>query len=464
MARENKAKTSPMVLVVAMVAALSGLLFGFDTGVISGALLFLKKDFQLTAWGQESLVSAVLVGCILGVAASGKLCDRLGRRRVLMGCAAVFLVGSATTALANSLAFLTWGRLVVGVGIGVASFAAPLYISEIAPAKVRGALVSLNQLMITIGIVVSYLTDDLFAGLDQGWRYMFLMGAIPALILGGGMLFLPASPRWLVFRGEEEKAREVLARLNPDKAAEKELEAIKQTAHNQPGGTWSELAEPWVRPALLVGVGIMFVQQATGINTVIYYAPTIFQMAGFASDTAAITATLGVGLVNVLFTVVSIRLIDRVGRKPLLSWGLICMVISLFALGGAFWLAKILGPSLRWIAVASLFIYIAGFAVSLGPVAWLLIAEIYPLKIRGLAMSLATLSNWVFNLAIAMSFLTITETLGKAQTFWLYALVGLGGWFFCRMLVPETKGSSLEVIEANLRAGKPPRDIGEPLP
>jgi sugar porter (SP) family MFS transporter len=356
------------------------------------------------------------------------------------------------------------GRLVVGIGIGVASFAAPLYISEIAPSEVRGALVSLNQLMITIGIVVSYLIDDLFAGFDQGWRYMFLMGAIPALILGFGMFFLPASPRWLVAKGEEKKARQVLARLNPAELVDKELAAIKQTALNQPKGTWSELAEPWVRPALLVGVGIMFVQQATGINTVIYYAPTIFKMAGFSSDTAAITATLGVGLVNVLFTVVSIRLIDRVGRKPLLSWGLICMIISLLALGGAFWLAKILGPSLRWVAVGSLFIYIAGFAVSLGPVAWLLIAEIYPLKIRGLAMSLATLSNWVFNLVIAMSFLTITEALGKAQTFWLYALVGLGGWFFCRHLVPETKGSSLEVIEANLRAGRRTRDMGEPLP
>lgn len=451
-----------MVFTIAGVAAIGGLLFGFDTGVISGALLLIKKQFALGATAQELVVSAVLVGCMLGAAASGKLADRFGRKPVIIGCAVIFGLGSFATSAAHSVTALIWGRVVVGLAIGVSSFAVPLYISELSPPRVRGALVSLNQLAITIGIVASYAVDGFFADTGQGWRYMFIAGLFPAVMLGIGMLFLPESPRFLMGSGQESAARHVLRRLMGDGNVEGAVTAIRQTLDAAGGGAWSELAQPWLRPALIIGVGIMVVQQATGINTVIYYAPSIFQMAGFESDTVAIAATAGVGLVNVLFTIVSIRLIDRWGRKPLLSVGLIGMVASLAALGLAFQLADVIGAAhVKWVTVSSLLVYIASFAVSLGPVAWVLISEIYPLRVRGLAMSLATLSNWMFNFFIALSFLSLINALGKQGAFWLYAAVGIAGWFFCRYCVPETKGCPLERIEANLKAGRRMRDLGE---
>lgn len=462
MTSPDSTKEKRLVFKMAAVAAMGGLLFGYDTGVISGALLLIRKQFSLDPASQEMVVSAVLVGCILGAALSGKLADRFGRRRVIMTCAGIFLVGSLATAAAQSASGLIWGRVVIGLAIGVASFTVPLYISEISPARLRGALVSLNQLMITIGIVVSYAVDDLFAERPGGWRYMFLSGVLPAVVLGLGMLRLPSSPRWLMGAGQEDKAREVLARLCPPEALEEELRAIK--ANLSPGGGWRDIRAPWLRPALLIGVGIMLVQQATGINTVIYYAPTIFEMAGFESDSAAISATVGLGLVNVLFTVVSIKLVDSWGRKPLLSVGLGGMVFSLAALGAAFFWADSFGASLKWLTVAGLLVYIASFAISLGPVAWLIIAEIYPLNVRGLAMSLATVANWVFNFMVAMSFLSIVQLLGKSGAFWLYAAVGVAGWCFCYYYLPETKGVSLEQIEANLKAGRRANELGDAAP
>lgn len=450
----------PIVFTIAAVAATGGLLFGFDTGVISGALLFLKQDFNLTPHAQEWVVSAVLVGCVIGCAASGRLVDLLGRRVAIIGTACLFGAGSAWTASAGSPEILAAGRVVIGLAIGVASYAVPLYISEISPPQYRGALVSLNQLLITIGIVVSYLVDDAFAHTDGTWRWMFLTGAVPALIMGIGMLFLPETPSWLFRKGRERKGRNVLNRLMSAHDAEHEAAALMKTAGTARREGLGALAAPWLRPALLIGVGIMFIQQATGINTVIYYAPTIFEMAGFASATTAITATVGVGVVNVLMTVVSIRLVDRLGRKPLLSMGLIGMVVSLSGLALGFEFQSAMGGHLKWLTVAMLFLYIGSFAVSLGPIAWLLIAEVYPLHVRGLAMSIATLANWVFNFIISFTFLSLVEGLGKAGAFWLYAGIGVIGWFFCRYVVPETRGVPLETIETNLRNGVRSRDLG----
>lgn len=451
-----------LIFMIAGVAASGGLLFGFDTGVISGALLFLKKDFALTPHAQEWVVSAVLLGCIAGAALSGRLVDVLGRKTAIIGTACVFAAGSIWTGSAGSVPMLVAGRVVIGLAIGVASYAVPLYLSEIAPPENRGALVSLNQLLITIGIVVSYAVDDACASLDHTWRWMFLIGILPALALGVGMAILPRTPQWLAGRGRRDEAVTVLHRLMPGIDAQAELDAIERNRAREGTGTLKDLAAPWLRPALFVGVGIMFVQQATGINTVIYYTPTIFEMAGFGSATSAITATVGVGLVNVLMTVVSIRLVDRLGRKPLLSAGLIGMTLSLAGLALGFQFEASVGPTLKWLTVALLFTYIGAFAVSLGPIAWLLIAEIYPLHIRGVAMSLATLSNWVFNFIISVTFLSLTESLGKAGAFWLYAVVGVIGWFFCRMYVPETRGVPLETIEHDLRAGVRARELGRP--
>ncbi len=448
-----------IIYAIAAVAALGGVLFGFDTGVISGALLFIKKEWALGAASQEFLVSAVLVGAMLGSGLSGRVADRFGRRSVIILTAGIFIVGSIGASFATTLIWLIASRVVIGVAIGIASFCVPLYISEIAPAGQRGALVSLNQLAITVGIVLSYFIDDIFAKTASGWRYMFLMGVFPALVLAIGMIFLPRTPRWLVSKGRDEKAREVLKKIYSTEKVDKDLSEMRKTLKEEESGGLAELVAPRLRLPLIIGIGIMFFQQITGINTVIYYAPTIFQMAGFESATAAIAATIGVGVLNVLMTIVAIYVIDRIGRKPLLSIGLAGMIIALGTLGLAFKEAAILGPALKWISVGSLLLYIASFAMSLGPVAWLIIAEIYPLRVRGLAMSVATFSNWAFNFIVAISFLTIVQALGASTAFWIYATLSIAGWFFCYFYVPETKGHTLEEIETHWAEGKSPREL-----
>ncbi|MBD3296434.1 MAG: sugar porter family MFS transporter [Candidatus Omnitrophica bacterium] len=444
------------IYMVASIAALAGLLFGYDTGVISGAILFITRQFSLSAVSEETVVSAVLVGAIIGAAVSGPIADRFSRRRTILATAVIFAVGSTAVALAPTVSYLVAGRMVIGMAIGVASFVAPLYISEVSPPDVRGALVSLNQLAITCGIVLSYIVDYALSG-QQSWRWMFAVGTIPAVILGVGMAALPYSPRWLMSRGESGRARNILSRIRNSGTIEREMDDIRVSLTEESGG-WKELFRPWLRVPLLTGIGIMFFQQMTGINTVIYYAPTIFGFAGFGSDSVAILATMGVGIINVLFTILSIRLIDRVGRRKLLFWGLAGMIVSLSVLGYAFSMSSLAG-ALKWITAGSLMLYIASFAVSLGPIAWLIIAEIFPLKIRGRAMSLATTCNWIFNFLIAMTFLTLINKLGKAGTFWLYALLGTGGWVFCFFMVPETRGHTLEEIEEHWRHGGKPLEL-----
>ncbi|WP_206666387.1 sugar porter family MFS transporter [Pseudodesulfovibrio senegalensis] len=443
-----------ILFMAAGVAATGGLLFGFDTGVISGAILQIVREFHFSPVQEEVVIGAVLAGCILGAASGGLLADRFGRKAVIMGTALVFGLGTLMCVAAGSMHMLIVGRLVVGLGIGTASFAVPLYLSEISPPDKRGALVSLNQLMITIGIVVSYCVDGIFSGQAHGWRWMFLAGLFPALVLGTGMLFLPCSPRWLAARGHANKAKDALKRLGQESSLVHEDEAEQNT------GSLRELMSPRLRPVMLVGIGIMFVQQFTGINTVIYYAPTIFKKAGFASDAAAIWATVGVGMVNVLMTIAAVRLLDRIGRKPLLSAGLFFMTLALLSLAGAFRFQHLLAGSMKWVAVGALVVYIAAFAVSLGPIGWLLISEIYPLNVRGTAMSIATLSNWGFNCIVAMTFLSLVEAVQPWGAFALYAGIGAAGWFFCRFFVPETKGISLENIEADLWAGRPVVKLG----
>ncbi|MHB8412924.1 MAG: sugar porter family MFS transporter [Candidatus Acidiferrales bacterium] len=443
-----KPATGHFVALISWISALAGLLFGYDTGVISGAILFVQKDFALTTLEEEVVVAAVLLGAVVGAIFGGRFADRFGRRNVLIGVAILFIVGAIGTALAPTATWLAIGRVIVGVAIGVASFTAPLYISEVSPANVRGKLVSLNQLMITIGIVASYLADYGLADM-RGWRWMFGLAAIPAIILAVGLLFVPESPRWLMSRSRDVQARSVLERIRETSQVDAELAEIKASLHQQEG-SWHELLSPALRPALVVGIGLAIFQQFTGINTVIYYAPTIFQFAGLHSASAAILATVGVGIVNVALTIVALRVIDRAGRRPLLLYGLVGMILSLGLLGFAF-LSSTLSSMVAWIAVISLALYVACFAIGLGPVFWLMIAEIYPLKIRGRAMGVATVANWGSNLIVALTFLSLLHVLGRPWTFWLYGIVGVVAWIFVYRLVPETKGRTLEEIEARWR-------------
>src|SRR5580692_7240144 len=443
------------VQIVAGTAALAGLLFGFDTGVISGAILFIKGAFGLSPFAEELLVSAALVGAVCGSTLSGRFTDILGRKRAILITAAIFTVGSILCAVAGSIPVLVVGRLAVGVAIGVASYTAPLYISEMAPPNLRGALVTLNQLAITSGILLAYVVDAVFAPSD-GWRLMFAFGAIPAIVLGLGIAALPESPRWLLLHRRKAEAIKVLTRIRGTPDVMPEVNDILE--HAEPGhGKLADLFSPIVRPVLFLGAALAVIQQITGINTVIYYAPTIFQAAGFHSAESSIIATAGVGVVNVLMTVVSIPLIDRVGRRPLLLISLTGMGISLAALGLGF---AVGGEALKWIGVLSLALYIASFAIGLGPVFWLLISEIFPLKIRGQASSVATMANWLSNFLVSLTFLSLLHRLGSVSTFLLYAALSLAGLWFCFRFVPETKGVPLERIEQDLRARRPLRKLG----
>jgi len=448
---ESVAKNhTTFVFIVASIAALAGLLFGYDTGVISGAILFIQPQFHLSAEQVGMVVGGVLLGATVSSIVSGRLTDLFGRKQVIFTISIIFALGSIITALANSVAGLVVGRIILGLAIGVASFTAPLYISEVSPLSMRGALVSLNQLAITIGILASYLVDYMFSQSGQ-WQWMIGFGAVPGVILGIGMLIMPESPRWFALKGQDQDARAVLMRIRDSTDVDGELKEIKDTLAEEQGG-WRELLTQSLWRLILIGVGLAVFQQFTGINTVIYYAPTIFNLAGFESNSASILATAGVGLVNVVMTIVGLLLLDRLGRRPLLLTGLVGMFASLLILAYGFANTPNLS-NLKWIGVGSLTFYVASFAISLGPIFWLLISEIYPLNFRGLAMSLATAICWISNLIVSFTFPILIKALGPSATFTIYAGIALLAFVFAYYLVPETKGLSLEEIEHRFRQG-----------
>ena len=444
-AHPRRARRTHSAFYVASVAALGGLLFGYDTGVISGALLFVKKSFHLGSAGQSVVVSAVLVGAVIGAGAAMLIGDRIGRKVLIAWSAVIFIVGTAVAASATNVDVLVAGRAILGVAIGLSSSVVPVYIAEISPERRRGGFVALFQLAITVGIFLAYLINYAFAPI-HGWRWMFLVGVAPALVLLGGVLVLPRSPRWLALVGRKKEARAVLASIGEGDADQELAEIEASFEHKQ--ASWRELLGPLARNALFVGLGLGIFQQFIGINTVIYYAPTILQFSGFRSATVAILATLGVGVVNVGMTVVAVRLIDRVGRRPLLLGGLLPMALSLVAIGIAFDLGS--GP-VRWIAIVSLIVYVGSFAISWGWGFWLLNAELYPLEVRGRGTGLVVMVQWLANLAVSLTFLLLIQAIGKPATFWLYAGLCLAAFVFTAAFVPETRGKTLEEIEAHWR-------------
>jgi sugar porter (SP) family MFS transporter len=435
------------VYLAAAFAGLGGLLFGYDTGVISGAELFFKNDFSLSVFALEVIVSGVLAGAAAGALLGGRLADIFGRRTLLIFTAIIFAAGAILCAAATSPTILIVGRIIVGFGIGLSSSTVPVYISEVSPADARGWTVSLFQLAITLGILLAYIVDYAFAGI-QGWRWMFGLAVVPAAIFALGMFFLPESPRWLAKRGRLDAARAILSRIRDTSDVDAEFREIESSLNQaEEHGNWRDLLSARLRPALIVGIGLAVFQQVTGINTVIYYAPMIVQSAGISSASGAILTTAGIGIVNVLMTIVSMWLIDRIGRRPLLLTGIAGMIVTLGVLGWAFHSASPTG-ALSWIAVISIMLYVASFAISLGPIFWLLIAEIYPLKVRSSTEGVAATFNWGSNLLVSLTFLTLLQEIGATRTFWLYGLCAIGAWLFSYYLVPETKGRTLEEIEA----------------
>lgn len=439
------------VVLTAAIAGLGGLLFGYDTGVIAGALLFIKPEFDLGSFAQGLVVAAVPIGAVFGAMVAGPAADNYGRRLMILVSAGVFIVGALASAAAPGVEVLVLARIVIGVAIGVASAAAPVYISEVAPPESRGQLVTFFQLAVTVGILVAYLVGLAFDGIE-GWRWMLGLGCVPALALAFGMIRMPQSPRWLVMTGDDFAARATLAKIRVDDpdTIDRELEEIKESLDEKPGA-WSELLQPVVKAALVVGVGLAILQQVTGINTVIYYAPTIVEFTGVDSSAGSILAAVGVGIINVAFTVLALRLLDRAGRRTMLMIGVTGMTISLFTLGLAFagddetTLASV-------VAIGSLMAYVASFAISLGPIFWLLNAEIYPLSVRSKAAGIGTMANWTFNFIVSLTFLLLIEALGRSGAFWFYGAVGVLTLIFCWKLVPETKGKRLEDIQAEFQA------------
>ncbi len=446
----REALRNKRLLGVAAIAAIGGFLFGYDTGVIGGAMLFMQKDLGLKSHGQQQLTVAILLlGAIVGAAIAGWAADRFSRRRVKIVAGIVYVTGGVGCALAQSYWQILAGRFWLGLAVGTASFVAPMYIAEIVPPRIRGGVVSFNQLMVTLGILVAYIVDWGFAGFSNNWRWMFALAVVPGAALAIGMYFMPFSPRWLVQSGREDDAREVLERYRqPDDDIDAEIDEIKEVKEEE--FRLRDLLAGNVRRLLLVGVGLAVFQQIVGINTVIYYAPTILKFAG-QQNTGALTQSVFIGCTNVVFTIVAIALLDKLGRRFFLIAGTSLLTAALVGLGIFFQVAS-LQRSVGWLALACLLVYIAGFAIGLGPVFWLMISEIFPLQMRGPAMAVCTMFNWGFNFLISYTFLTLTDKLTKAGAFWLYGFFGLCAIAFFATLVPETKDRSLEEIQGDIGA------------
>lgn len=450
---------SPLLYIAAGIASIGGFLFGYDTAVISGAILFIKKQFSLSSLMEEVIISALFLSATIGAPIGGILADRFGRRKILIFTGLTFALGTICLALSPNVIVLILSRLLVGTALGMVSVISPIYISEVSDVNRRGRLVSLVALGITFGTLSSYIIDYAFSG-DQGWRWMFGIGSIPAIALAIGMFFMPETPRWLTGHSLIDMARSALIRIRGTLNIDDELESIK-TSVGQHKGHWSELFSPAVRPALFLGIGLAFLRSFAAFSVILYgYSPTIFEFAGFKTASVAILATLGVGIVNTITTFVALTLVDRIGRRPLMLIGFIGMALSMGTLGIVFLFPEI-SKLKDLIALLSLMIYISSFAIGPRPVFWLLISEIYPSKIRGLAMSIGSLTNWATNWLATLTFLSLSQIIGRSETFWVYGIAGICAFLLVYFFVPETKGQSLEQIEDHWRSGKHPREMGK---
>jgi len=427
--------------------ALGGLLYGYDMGVISGALLFIKDDIPLNSFTEGLVVSSMLVGAIIGSGSSGPMSDRLGRRRVVFIIAIIYIVGALILALAPSMEILVLGRLVIGLAVGGSTAIVPVYLSEMAPTEQRGSLSSLNQLMITIGILSSYLINYAFTPIE-GWRWMLGLAIVPSIILLVGVAFMPESPRWLLEHRSEKAARDVMKLTFSTTEIDKEIADMKEI-NRISDSTWNVLKSPWLRPTLIIGCTFALLQQIIGINAIIYYAPSIFSKAGLG-DATSILGTVGIGTVNVLITIVAIMIIDKIDRKRLLIIGNIGMVSSLLIMAVLIWTMGI--QSSAWIIVACLSLFIIFFGFTWGPVLWVMLPELFPMRARGAATGMAALVLSIGSLLVAQFFPILTEVLPVEQVFLIFAAIGIGALIFVIKYLPETRGRSLEEIEAELRA------------
>lgn len=478
-------RIQPIVYFIGFTAALAGLLFGLDVGVISGAEKFIQNDFKVSDDTIQLIVSALLWGAAFGALFSGVLSSKLGRRKTILISAVNFVIGAILCAFASNEHMLLAARFLLGIAVGVASFTAPLYLSEVSPQSVRGSMISMYQLMITIGIVLAFLSNTwlatyaTFGGVTGGhWRIMLGIIAIPAAIMFIGVYFLPESPRWLFLKGFQERAINVFKQMKLDDAEiAAEVREIEDSVKIKQDGFSLLRDNPNFRRAIGLGIGLQIIQQLTGINVIMYYAPRIFGMAGFADTNEQMWGTVIVGVTNVLATFIAIAFVDKIGRKPIMYAGFITMGLALLAVGTLFLIGgeTHMTPNVKGVmepvtvlksldfaypAIFALLIFIVGFAMSAGPIIWVICSEIYPLAGRDLGVTFSTGTNWIANAIVGMTFLSLINGFGPGNTFLLYGGLNVLFIIFFLIFVPETKGVSLEKIERNLMSGLPLKKIG----
>ncbi|MEY4572776.1 MAG: D-xylose transporter XylE [Bacteroidota bacterium] len=443
------------ILFIALSAALGGLLFGYDTAVISGAIGNLTHYFQLTPIEIGWAISSALVGCLIGAFVSDYLSTKLGRKKTMMVAAVLFVLNSIGTAIPDSFSMFVVFRIVGGVGVGLASMVVPMYIAEIAPPKKRGALVGNYQLAIVIGIVMVYFVNYFIAlqgdaqwNLTTGWRWMFGSEIIPSVLFMLFIFLIPESPRWLFLSNKNEESIAVLKKINSEEEAEMVLDEIKKSITKEDRNQWKNLVNPNFKKALLVGVGLSILQQLTGINAILYYAPEIFKSLGSSTD-ASLLETSILGVVNLIFTLVAIKLVDKMGRKPLLYIGSVGMTVSL-AVVGVFIYHNTIGNYV----LPFLILFMASFSISWGPIVWVLLSEIFPNKIRSLALAISVFIQWIANFIVTQFFPSLVENqwlkvhFNGAFPFYLFSLICLFSLFFVWKKVPETKNKTLEQMDS----------------
>jgi sugar porter (SP) family MFS transporter len=432
---------------VSFIAGLGGILYGFDMGVIAAALIYVRDAFHLSTWMQEVLVIAVLIGVMIGALIGGTVADRVGRRKTLVWGGILFIAGSILAPLSPNVYVLFVARALLGIAVGFTSVTAPVYVSELAPPQSRGMLIGLYQFALTSGIALADLVGYWFAA-SHGWRWMFAFGLIPALFFLFMVLTVPESPRWLFAQNRGAEAELVLKSYTDEAGARLLLEDIRLSLMTKMERRWSALWSPAVRGSLFIAVGFMLLVPATGINAVLYYGPQIFSLAGISSDKSAIFATFLVAITNVLATVIALVLVDRAGRKPLLFAGLGGMTLALLMLAACFHNQAALGHSLGLIATSCLMFFITCYAFSLGPIAWILVSEVFPLRLRGRGVAAATLSFGTSNFIVSLTFLSLLKAAGTSLTFVIYSAFCILTLIFVRFVIPETKGRELESISA----------------
>jgi sugar porter (SP) family MFS transporter len=447
---------------VALTVALGGFLMGFDASVISGVVTFIEPEFNLTKMELGWSVASLTLTATLAMMVSGPLSDRLGRRPVLKIAAVLFAISAVASAVAPNFMTLVAARMLGGFGVGAALIIAPMYIAEIAPATMRGRMVSFNQLNIVIGISAAFFTNYLILRLGQSdfawaealrlgewnWRWMLGVESLPAIFYFGALFAVPESPRWLVMNGKDEDARRVLEKVTDSVQAEADIRAVKaslQAERSTESTAFRELFRPAMRPVLVIGVLVAILQQITGINAVFFYAPMIFEQSGIGTDASFMQAVL-VGLVNLVFTVLAILFVDRLGRRPLLGAGLTGIAVCMLLLSWEFGSAE-MNPKIILVGILG---FVASFAISLGPVMWVLFSELFPNRVRGLAISFVGLINSAFSFSVQLIFPWELENFGNSVTFLIYGLFSIIGLILVMRLLPETKGKSLEELEAEL--------------